>query len=43
MGIMTKIFGSYSDHQVKKLEKIAAKIEALATHIRICPTMSFVG
>ena len=30
MGIMTKLFGSYSDHQVKKLEKIAAKIEALA-------------
>ena len=30
MGIFTKIFGSYSDHQVKKLEKIAAKIEALA-------------
>ena len=31
MGIMTKLFGTYSDHQVKKLEKIAAKIEALAT------------
>ncbi len=31
MGIMTKIFGTYSDHQIKKLEKIAAKIEALAT------------
>ena len=31
MGIMTKLFGSYSDHQVKKLEKIAAKIEALAS------------
>ncbi len=30
MGIMTKIFGTYSDHQVKKLEKIAARIEALA-------------
>ncbi len=30
MGIMTKIFGSYSDHQIKKLEKIAARIEALA-------------
>ena len=30
MGIFTKIFGSYSDHQVKKLEKIAANIEALA-------------
>ena len=30
MGIMTKIFGSYSDHQLKKIEKIAAKIEALA-------------
>ena len=31
MGLMTKIFGSYSDHQIKRLEKIAAKIEALAT------------
>ncbi len=31
MGLMTKIFGSYSDHQIKKLEKIADKIEALAT------------
>ncbi len=31
MGLITKVFGSYSDHQVKKLEKIAAKIEALAT------------
>ena len=31
MGIMKKLFGSYSDHQVKKLEKIAAKIEALAS------------
>ena len=30
MGILTKLFGTYSDHQVKKLEKIAAKIEALA-------------
>ncbi len=30
MGLMTKIFGTYSDHQIKKLEKIAAKIEALA-------------
>ena len=23
MGLMTKIFGSYSDHQIKRLEKIA--------------------
>ncbi len=30
MGIITKIFGTYSDHQIKKLEKTAAKIEALA-------------
>ena len=30
MGIMTKIFGTYSEHQVKRLEKTAAKIEALA-------------
>ncbi len=31
MGLMTKIFGTYSDHQIKKIEKIADKIEALAT------------
>ncbi len=31
MGLITKIFGSYSDHQIKKLEKIADRIEALAT------------
>ncbi len=31
MGLMTKIFGTYSDHQIKKLEKIADRIEALAT------------
>ena len=30
MGLMTKIFGSYSDHQIKKLEKIANVIESLA-------------
>ncbi|MBQ1245451.1 MAG: preprotein translocase subunit SecA, partial [Clostridia bacterium] len=30
MGLMTKIFGSYSDHQIKRLEKIAQRIEALA-------------
>ena len=30
MGLMTKIFGTYSDHQIKKLEKIADQIEALA-------------
>ncbi len=31
MGIVSKIFGTYSDHQIKKLEKIAGKIEALAS------------
>ncbi len=31
MGLITKIFGSYSDHQIKKLEKIANQIEALAS------------
>ena len=31
MGLISKIFGSYSDHQIKKLEKIADQIEALAT------------
>ncbi len=30
MGLITKVFGTYSDHQIKKLEKIAAKIESLA-------------
>ncbi len=30
MGLMSKIFGTYSDHQIKHLEKIAQKIEALA-------------
>ncbi len=30
MGLMTKIFGTYSDHQIKKLEKTAVAIEALA-------------
>ena len=30
MGLGTKIFGTYSDRQIKKLEKIANQIEALA-------------
>jgi preprotein translocase subunit SecA len=30
MGLFTKIFGTYSEKQIKKLEKIADKIEALA-------------
>ncbi len=30
MSIIGKIFGTYSDHQLKKLEKIADRIEALA-------------
>ncbi len=30
MGLFTKIFGTYSDHQIKHLEKIADQIEALA-------------
>ncbi len=34
MGLMTKVFGSYSDHQIKKLEKIAAKIEALSARYK---------
>ncbi len=34
MGLMTKIFGSYSDHQIKKLEKIAAQIEALSAQYK---------
>ncbi|MBR3686152.1 MAG: preprotein translocase subunit SecA [Clostridia bacterium] len=31
MGLGTKIFGTYSDRQIKKLEKIANQIEALAS------------
>ena len=30
MGLITKIFGTYSDRQIKKIEKIAARIEAEA-------------
>ena len=30
MGLMTKILGTYSDRQIKKIERIAAQIEALA-------------
>ena len=30
MSIITKLFGTYSDHQLKKLEPIVNKIEALA-------------
>ena len=30
MGLMTKIFGTYSDHQIKKIIPIVDKIEALA-------------
>ena len=34
MGVFTKVFGTYSDHQIKKLEKIADRIEALADDYR---------
>ena len=30
MSLMTKIFGTYSDHQLKKLEPVVRRIEALA-------------
>ena len=30
MSIITKLFGTYSDHQLKKLEPIVSKIEGLA-------------
>ena len=30
MGLGSKIFGTYSDRQIKKLEKTARQIEALA-------------
>ena len=29
MGLFSKIFGSYSDHQIKKIKKYADQIEAL--------------
>ncbi len=32
MSLFTKIFGTYSDHQLKKLEPMVRKIEALADH-----------
>ncbi|MBE6594979.1 MAG: preprotein translocase subunit SecA [Ruminococcaceae bacterium] len=32
MGLLTKIFGTYSDRQIKKLRRIADQIEALAPH-----------
>ncbi|MBQ9415387.1 MAG: preprotein translocase subunit SecA [Clostridia bacterium] len=32
MGLVAKIFGSYSDHQIKKITKTVDKIEALASH-----------
>ncbi|MBE6713801.1 MAG: preprotein translocase subunit SecA [Ruminococcaceae bacterium] len=31
MGLMTKIFGTYSDHQIKKIVPIVDKIEALSS------------
>ena len=31
MGLFTKIFGSYSDHQIKKLKTIADKVDALSS------------
>ena len=34
MGLMTKIFGTYSDHQIKKIIPIVDKIEALAPKYR---------
>ena len=34
MGLMTKLFGTYSDHQLKKVGKIADRIEALADTYR---------
>ncbi len=37
MGLFTKIFGTYSDHQIKQLEKTAAKIEALSTTYKNMP------
>ncbi len=30
MSLLTKIFGSYSQHQIKKLKRIANKVDALS-------------
>ena len=34
MGVLTKMFGTYSEHQLKKLRKTIDKIEALEEHYR---------
>ncbi len=34
MGLFSKVFGSYSDHQVKKIKKLADRIEALGEEYR---------
>ena len=40
MSLITKIFGTYSDHQLKKLESTVRAVDALATNftynITIC-------
>ena len=40
MGLGAKIFGTYSEHQIKKVEKIASKIEALANKYSARPEHS---
>ena len=30
MGLFTKVFGTYSDRQLKKIDKIVCEVEALA-------------
>ena len=44
MGLLTKIFGTYSDHELKKIYPIADKIEALhAVGIDVADTVAHIG
>ena len=43
MGVFTKMFGTYSEHQLKKLRKTIDKIEALEEHYRNLPDAELRG
>ena len=43
MGVLTKVFGTYSEHQLKKLRKTIDKIEALEEHYRAMPDAELRG
>ena len=43
MGVLTKMFGTYSEHQLKKLRKTIDKIEALEEHYRAMPDAELRG